>query len=136
MLHPDDTFEFYLDDRGPESERPTLIYRYKSAREWMEYSRKRKAAADAKTDEDYMNALMLLACDGLVGWRNIKTLAGRPVEEVPAHLDEVLTLAGLQDLTNTITIRAGICERDLKKSVSPSPSNTGAYAGAAAGASA
>lgn len=137
MLHPDDTFDFWFEDDAelPEAERPTFVYRYRSAREWMEFSRKRKDAA-AKTDEEYLAALKAFASEGLVGWRNVRLFGGEVVEFDPSRLDEIMTLAELMDLTNSLASAATLRFMDKKKSASRSQSNGASSASTVPAASA
>jgi hypothetical protein len=110
MLRPDDTFKLYPDGEGDGN--PVLIYRAQSAGYWLDFQRRYRAG---ESDPDWLETLVDLTSEGLVGWENIEGECNR--ENFAAKF----TMADLLRIALELPTRALLTGLDRKKSERQSP---------------
>jgi hypothetical protein len=131
--HPDaPPVEVVLPTDAQITNRPIFHARFLTAREDLrrrEIIRRIGEAEDDAAALDLLIQLLGLLCDG---WRNLHNLAGEPINPArteagrvdAAPLADVLTSAELWDLAGAIVRATNVVEADLKKSESPSESDS------------
>ena len=125
-LDPTKKFPVVLksDKEKPENERPTFYFRYVAAGYWRDVAEKCDAILKKKTEgPDAVDALFAVISPNLVGWDNMKHLDGKTVPFSRMRLKNIVTLEEAWELFFAFQ-RQGMEEDDVKKSASPSASNT------------
>jgi len=137
-LEPAETFEVVLqsDQAKPPAERPRLRFRHLTRRE-----RKRLDALCEKNIEDFrgrpdlfdahMDDLWALASSKLAGWECM-VRDGQAVPFEPGALDLVLSDREIWEVAAALRVGTSLGGAEKNASESPSPGNTGPYAGLAA----
>ncbi|MCK4340291.1 MAG: hypothetical protein KAY37_01035 [Phycisphaerae bacterium] len=124
-LDPQATVEFCLDAwPGVPDQRPAFIAHYLTCRQNIEYDKLLDRASELKPAEGLPVLLEAIGL-GLVGWRNVCDRSGRPLEFEVGLLGDLLTWHELWELAGRVLSETSLAESDRKKSLSPSPPETG-----------
>lgn len=136
---PQQTFEVVLgsDEAKPAESRPTFIFHYLTRRESRQVREAWEGLDEARDADGNVDAAVeaVIECvrGNLVGWEHQVDRQGKPVPFDPARLEDLVGDMELMELF--VRMRAGndMLPADLKKSGSPSPSDSGSSDEDAAG---
>lgn len=111
-------FVFKSDKDKPEADRPALVFRYLSARNYTRVLDLFEASAKAATDEEMVAKIIEGARIALAGWKNLGEFDAN-------RLDEVLTMLEVVELRDSLLSSMVASEADKKKCVSQPQSTSG-----------
>ena len=124
-LDPKKTFRYVLKQYQslPKAEQPAFYFYNMSCRDFQRYE-DCLTGVDEGEAVDFLQAAHAALTIPLAGWERMTTPRGEPVEYDPARLLEIVDLADLRELIESVPMEAAIKAADKKKLLSASRSGT------------